>query len=843
MIANKPVYKNPIFIILVSVLVLGGVVGIIGLAYNLNKSPTGNDDKIRNLGNRGETEGGTENPLNKGGIGEKTGNENLGNRVEPEGGTENPLNKGVIGEKTGIKVENQSDNISPKIIPDLSISAAQKGLEEFLAENKHLDSLPSFKLLTESGTNEAILQFYQEYLEIRDVKDFKDAKPSNVLKALERYFGSFSTASEADGASFHLKLRQNLASFSLETINAHKILLSLRDSIADSVLLSPHQTAISILLQSLLEPKGCDPHQIFNTLLSSLTLSSGMLPIFSKFNSFLESLLKAEQTRLLFTPWQVSGGEERIKVLTDGIKLCHKWFYLIELVLFSKPVSTLLEGAKKVLFDISKEETKKFIKECFDNQTLDLKWELIISQLKDFYKFDTPENSNYFNCVSRMSSFIREEIFRPETKDAKDEFSKLIEILFNKSDAEFFQHSKDFVKRPSVALLESSELTRMYRVLDGFLELSKFSIKAQFLHSLLGIVRLIRNNLQIVAFVDQLEKLESVPPAELITSIETMCKILPASVPTKQVYPLLILLGKIYNILENDQLENGFLNYWQLLRLQNLLSPEEIVTLINSLPVQVKTDLSAPHNFEEYKRVLSDASLGEITPSSKLYEYLIAKTGITNFKDSQDYWQSLENWIKKPVSDMLTHQMSDGKAELEAKLSERGLKTDLSQLNDTNLFNFLFENNIIGPKLDFSLFNSFIGYLSFPSALAEEGLFSDILACCSASQEIIDLTSTFDLFSMVASFEKAKDPSSGQYDAKILDNLNDNEYAYMLWHTVFKPKISPENPLNREFLQRELYAELERLCTRAIQIRGYERIVAASAPYFDPTDLLKIYYN
>jgi hypothetical protein len=829
MITNKPVYKNPIFIILVAVLVLGGVVGIIGLTYYLNKSPTGNDDKPRNLGNGGETEneGGTGNSLNKGGTRGIT---------ENGGGTENPLNDGT-GEGTEIK---QSDNIPPKIIPDLFISAAQKGLGEFLAENKSLDSLPSFKLLTESGTNEAILQFCREYLEIRDVKDFKDAKPSNVLKALERYFGSFSTASEADGASFHLKLRQNLASFSLETINAHKILLSLRDSIADSVLLSPHQTAISILLQSLLEPKGCDPHQIFNTLLNSLTQASqaGMLTIISEyFVPFLKSLSKAEDIRLKFAPWQFDGREDRSKIFKDGNNLCVKWFNLLDLLLYSKPDSAHLEGAKAVHFDISKQETKNFIRECFEKQTLSKIWEVIITKLANFYNSDSPESSKYFNCVSKICSF-QEEILRPEVKDAKDGFLNIIEMMFNSSDTEFFQLSKNFVKVPSVALLKHGELEKMFEVLETLFDSKKFYIKARFLQALLEVVWLIQTNSTIVAFVDQLEKLESVPSAELMTSsIEKMCTILPESVSVHLVYQLLKMLSKVYKLLGNSQLENVFLNYWQLLRLQNLLSADDIVTLENSLPVQVKAAfaLRPQCSFEEYEQVLTKAGLGPITASSKLYEYLIEMMGITNFRGSKDYWQSLDNWIKKPVSDMLIGKMSDSKARLEGKLNEKGLKTNLSQLNCSNLIEFLFENNIVEPKISSSLLDDFFDYLSLLFARDNKGQFSEILKSCNISNEIICNKNIVNLFLVLVSFEKAKNPSSGQYDVNILDSINDNESAYMLWHAVFKPAISPEHPFNEEFLQKTLYSELKRLCTLEIQKWGYEYIIESSVPYFDPT--------
>jgi hypothetical protein len=394
MIANKPVYRNPIFIILVAVLVLGGVVGIIGLAYHLNKSPTGNDDKPRNLGNKGKTEG--------------------------EGGTENPLNNGSteIGGGAKGKDKNSKSPINPKMDPQFV--AAQDALNGFLSSNYSHGICKSFSSLTVSGTNGAILQFSNEYLALKEIE--KDVKPQDILKKLDEYFKVVYDTSQADATLFYMRLRSHLASFSLEKIKVHQILSSLLKQLDDDPQISPKKSKIIILFECLYEPGKFDLKTRFQDLINELP--SALPNLRNIFDTFfkpaLESLLKAEESRLAFTPILDTEIKNRQNILNEGIRICSKWSNLIPLLLLesSNPHFPL---AKKEFFDASKLNTRNFLRRTnsTDKENIDL------ALFKNYFEFDTPDNFNYFKGVAGELEIFLDESFPPGTEDAKKKFSSL----------------------------------------------------------------------------------------------------------------------------------------------------------------------------------------------------------------------------------------------------------------------------------------------------------------------------------------------------------------------------------------------------------------------------------
>ena len=174
--------------------------------------------------------------------------------------------------------------------------------------------------------------------------------------------------------------------------------------------------------------------------------------------------------------------------------------------------------------------------------------------------------------------------------------------------------------------------------------------------------------------------------------------------------------------------------------------------------------------------------------------------------------ECLDNFVKRPVPDKLTERIKTDEENLKKLLEQN--KLDSIDLNFNELEKFLFEKNIVGPKLNMSLLTAFVDYKASKTAEFYHNssrLFqNNFLQFREYYKSITNLESIFNLFAIIYTIEKVI-ILFDLYDINALDNINDNEQAYLLWHTFLKPQTL-KKPLNHQFFKDTVYDALKRLC-------------------------------
>jgi hypothetical protein len=813
MVPNKPSYKTLLIIVSVSVFIL--VLGVVGIIYHFNNSQT----EIGNGKEKLNRENETSEPLEIGGeLPKSKGNDS---------GEETPKSKGI---STGGSLGDE--NLAAKLAAekDPKFIAAKDIFSKFLQRTNTPKASPLLPLASD-GSNEVILKFYEEYLEIKKYKDSLELK--DTIDPLDIYFKAVLETTKADSSSFYMKLRKDLASFCLETIKAHKAIIAFGARIAAEPESSPNLDVLISTFNDLLTFGF--PNQPFTVVFKEFASSLKILkPIIDEvFIPIMETVLRVHQLRLEFTPLIDHRLVDKTDIYKNTIRACTTYSNLIPLLLLPESLSVHLQEAQKAFFKFQiweDDSTNKFIRECFEDESKAKE----LTLLKNFYFSDTPYNSSSFVCISKEYDIVNDNTFPSEVKI---EFLDYIRNFTTLCYKDFFQLYKSFVRKPAVANLSEIQFSKLFSFLDTYIKAFPFPSKPRMLRGLLELVKILKTPSVIEKFINHLDKLDQLRwPIDLVEEIGLMCKEISNDVSQEELYILLIKLGKAYKS-DRHSIGDAFLDYWHIPKLRQVLSDSDIGKIEGKFPDQVKNELKDKNKFEEYVQILTAAKFGPITSESDIYKYIVVKLGIKEFKNPSHYERSstLDEWIEQPLNFKLIENFNLDRTTVETLLKKRGLSLELTDFHQGKLIDFLLE---IGPKCDIVLLEALINYLAavFAKEKAGKNFYITLEDFKRDSNKITDLKKLLDLFTVAFLLEKAKD-SSGQFDAKTLDMINDNYRSYLVAHVL---EIASKKPTGNLTTNPAILA-LPKPLGDERDSRRDQKIIEAAAPYFDSKEFFKYY--